>query len=406
MGVALGVSLVYLMGATTSLVAAATIRRRRTASGATPLALMLAAAALWALGDAVELHVPSAAGKQLVSQIQYIGIVAAAPLFFHGAMELAGRAVPLTPRVLALVWGVPLLSLVAAWTNSWHRWLWTEIVPPSGELPFAVYYYGWWFWVLTAQHYLLMLVATVVLLRGMKRVRRQFRVGMTAVLVAVIIPWVGNAAYNFKLGPWPGLNYLTLSLSVSGTLFAWAVLREGLLDVLPRAREALLERLADGVIVFDQEGGVLFANETARKMLPLDPAPLARTLGLPSLEGLPEQWRAEVSIDSASGQRWLDVGIEPVRDRWGAFAGRVVVARDVTVQKVFEDEREQLITELQEALKQVTQLEGLLPMCAHCRNVRDDRGYWSRLDEFLSSRASVEFTHAICPDCARRLYPS
>jgi hypothetical protein len=45
-------------------------------------------------------------------------------------------------------------------------------------------------------------------------------------------------------------------------------------------------------------------------------------------------------------------------------------------------------------------------MCAHCRNVRDDRGYWTRLDEYLSTRAPVEFTHAICPDCARRLYPS
>lgn len=230
------VSLVYLLGATTALAAAAIIWRRRQAPGATPLALMLVAAAGWAVCDAVELQVATAGARQLVSQIQYIGVVSATPLFLHGAVELAGRSVPLTPSYLAAVWGVPVLSLLAAWTNPWHHWLWTAIVPPTGDLPFATYHYGWWFWVLPAQHYLLVLVATIALLRAMTHVRRQFRVGMVAVLVAVVIPWVGNAAYNLKLGPWPGLNWLTLSLSLSGSLFAWAVLREGLLDVLPRAR--------------------------------------------------------------------------------------------------------------------------------------------------------------------------
>lgn len=406
MVVAVGVILVYLLGAATALAAAAAIWRRRTAPGARPLMLMLVAAAFWAVCDAIELHLTTAEGRQFISQIQYVGVVSAAPFFVHGALELAGRTTRLTPRLIALVWGVPLLSLVAAWTNPWHHWLWTEIVLPSGDLPFATYRYGWWFWVLTAQHYLLVLVATIVLLRAMKRVQRQFRIGMTAVVIAVMIPWVGNAAYNLKLGPWPGLNYLTLSLSVSGSLFAWAVLREGLLDVLPRAREALLERLNDGVIVFDRDDAVLFANETARRMLPLEAGALARTLGLESLRAVPELWRADVSIDSASGRQWLDVAMEPVRDRGGALAGRVLVARDVTAQKIFEDEREGLINHLQQALTQVTQLEGLLPMCAHCRNVRDDRGYWTRLDEYLSSRAPVEFTHAVCPDCARRLHPS
>ena len=80
-------------------------------------------------------------------------------------------------------------------------------------------------------------------------------------------------------------------------------------------------------------------------------------------------------------------------------------ARDVTIQKELEDERERLIDELQEALRKVSQLEDLLPICASCRKVRDDHGYWGNVEEYFSSRAPVEFTHAICPDCAARLYP-
>jgi hypothetical protein len=94
------------------------------------------------------------------------------------------------------------------------------------------------------------------------------------------------------------------------------------------------------------------------------------------------------------------------RDRWGALAGRLVVARDITFQKALEDEREHLIDELQEALKKVVQLEGLLPIRASCRKVRDDGGYWGHVEEYFGSRAPVEFTHGICPECEQKLYPS
>jgi PAS domain-containing protein len=400
-----GFSLVYLLAAVIALAAAAVIWPRRDAPGGAPLALMLTAAAFWAVCDAIELYLPSVAGKRLVSQFQYIGVISAAPFLFHAAMELAGLAARLTPRLLALVWGIPLASLAMAWTSQWHGLLWTNIRLPQGDLPFSIYEYGWWFWVLTAQHYLLMIAASLILLSAIRRVRRQFRTGMIAVLVAVILPWVGNAAYNAKLGPWPGLNWLTLSLGVSGSILVWVVLREGLLDLLPRAREALVDKMTDAVLVLDHEGQVLFANNTTQT-LSIDAASLAKGLGLKTLHDAPAQWRAEAQVESGGTTRWFDVHVDPVRDRWGAISGRLLVAREVTLQKALEDERERLIDELQVALKKVTQLEGLLPICANCRKVRDDGGYWGNVEEYFESRAPVEFTHAICPDCMPKLYPS
>ena len=398
-------SLVYLGAAVIALAAVAVIWPRREAPGGTPLAVMLLAAAFWAICDAVELHVSTVDGKRLASQFQYIGVIAAAPCFFHAAMEFSGLGARLSNRLLVAVWAVPLASLLFAWTNPWHRWLWTDILPPVGDSPFAFYQYGWWFWVLTAQNYVLMIAATVVLLGAIRRVGRHFRTGMAAVLVAVVLPWIGNAAYNAKLGPWPGLNWLTLSLGISGSLLVWVVLREGLLDLLPQVREALLEKVGDGVIVLDREGRVLFANEIART-LALDEAALARALDVPSLGDIPEQWRADVQVENGDVRRWLDLRVVPVRDRWAALAGRLLVARDVTLYKELEDERERLIDELKDALSKVTQLEGLLPICTSCRKVRDDGGYWGHVEEYFGSRAPVEFTHSICPDCAQTLYPS
>ena len=399
-------SLVYLLAAAIALAAAAVIWPRRAAAGGRPLTLMLVAAAWWAICDAIELHLP-VAGRVFISQVQYLGAVCAAPLFFHAAWALSGRAESLRPALLGAVWAVPLTSLLVAWTNAWHHWMWTGVTMPTGTLPFSRYEYGWWFWILTAQHYVLMVVATALFIGAIRRVRRPFRTGMSAALLAVVLPWIGHAAYTAKLGPWPGLNWLTLSLGITGSLLVWVVLREGLLDLLPRAREALLDRMTDGVLVVDRDGRVIIANGAARDTMALSAHSLADALGLSTLRDAPERWRTEVHVVNGSVRRWLDVRIDPVRDRWGALAGRLVVARDVTFQKALEDEREHLIDELQNALKKVVQLEGLLlPICASCRKVRDDGGYWGHVEEYFGSRAPVEFTHAICPECEQKLYPS
>ena len=398
-------SLVYGLAVTIALVAAAVVWPRRAAPGGTPLVPMLLATALWALCDAIELHMATVEGKILVAQIQYIGVVATAPCFFHVAMALSGRSARLAPRLLLAVWAVPLASLAIVWTNPWHHWIWTDVLLPSGGLPFTIYVYGWWFWVLVTQNYLLMAAATILLLGAVRRVGRPFRAPISSVIVIAVLPWIGNAAYNAKVGPWPGIDWLPLSLVISGTLLVLLVLREGLLDLLPQAREALLDTMADGVLVLDCEGRILIANDAAR-VSALNGPELAGALGLSSLRDAPERLRAEAQLESGVTPRWLDVRIDPIRDRWGALAGRLVVARDVTFQKELEDERERLIDELQDALRKVVRLEGLLPICASCRKVRDDSGYWGNVEEYVGRRAPVEFTHAICPECQVKLYPS
>lgn len=64
-------------------------------------------------------------------------------------------------------------------------------------------------------------------------------------------------------------------------------------------------------------------------------------------------------------------------------------------------EREELIRQLQEALAQVKTLSGLLPICAWCKNVRDDQGYWLRVEEYIQAHSEAKFSHGLCPDCAR-----
>lgn len=68
-------------------------------------------------------------------------------------------------------------------------------------------------------------------------------------------------------------------------------------------------------------------------------------------------------------------------------------------------ERQRLITKLQKALKKVEQLQGLLPICSHCKSIRDDKGYWNEVELYISKRVDTRFSHGICPNCAQKHYP-
>lgn len=62
--------------------------------------------------------------------------------------------------------------------------------------------------------------------------------------------------------------------------------------------------------------------------------------------------------------------------------------------------------ELQKALDEIVELSGLLPICSNCKNIRDDKGYWNQIENYLSEKSGVEFSHSICPSCAEKLYPN
>jgi hypothetical protein len=81
------------------------------------------------------------------------------------------------------------------------------------------------------------------------------------------------------------------------------------------------------------------------------------------------------------------------------------IERDMAARKQVEEEREQLIRELQQAMAKVKMLSGLLPICSSCKRIRDDQGYWQRIEEYIRDHSEAEFTHSVCQDCARKLYP-
>jgi PAS domain S-box-containing protein len=152
--------------------------------------------------------------------------------------------------------------------------------------------------------------------------------------------------------------------------YAWEELRE--IDVwdtiAPESRQHLRERDA--------------------KKLRGEPVPEEYALKLLRKDGAELEVETRVRIYVRDGQRF--------------FHG---CARDITERRRSEAERERLIRDLRQAVAQIRTLHGLIPICASCKKIRDDRGYWHQVEVYLRDHAGADFSHGLCPDCAVRLYP-
>jgi PAS domain S-box-containing protein len=136
---------------------------------------------------------------------------------------------------------------------------------------------------------------------------------------------------------------------------------------------------------------------TVPEYFPLEPTSVPFTTHLRALQGDPGSYVAIFK------ERTLRAYVEPMRTPNGVITGCIGIALDITEQRRLEEQREQLIEELRNALTDIKTLRGLLPICAWCKKIRDDRGYWTQIEQYIRAHSEAEFTHGICPECRQKL---
>lgn len=115
----------------------------------------------------------------------------------------------------------------------------------------------------------------------------------------------------------------------------------------------------------------------------------------------------ESTIERAKATGPYGYLLKPVRPKELHIAVEIAIYKHKTEKEKAQlaEERDKLIIALQEALAKVKQLSGFLPICASCKKIRDDRGYWNQIESYIHDHSEAEFTHGLCPECARKLYP-
>ncbi len=115
--------------------------------------------------------------------------------------------------------------------------------------------------------------------------------------------------------------------------------------------------------------------------------------------------RTETTVTFQGETRHFDLTVEPLRDRKGACVGLTCAATDITQLKLSVLEQMRLNAKLQEALDEVQMLSGLLSICAECKRIKDEHDHWQPLESYIQAHSEAKFTHGMCQDCLRKLYP-
>jgi len=407
-------SAVHLFTVIMALIVIPPIWRRRITPGATWLVLMELSAAVWAFSSTFEMAATTVPLKILWSQISYLGVATAPVLFFIFAVRYTQQySKHLTRRAIPLLFVVPVLTFIVILSDRFRPWHWSSLtIDPATNI--GLYGHGPWFWLFVVYNYVLVLMGIFALFRAMIRFPAYYRSQMALLVIGAVLPLAANAVYVSGLNPVRGMEWTPTSFALMGIFLAWGIFRQKMFTLVPVARERLIEGMMDGVVVVDAGRHIVDMNPSAQAMI----GRLARdAVGQPASHALAhfgdlaellrtdEQTAArEICLGEGEAQRFYDLRVSPLRDRRGRTSGHLIVMREITRRRKAEQERERLITELQEALAQVQTLKGLLPICAHCKKIRDDRGYWHSVEAYFKDHSDTDFTHSICPDCMKEHY--
>lgn len=330
-------TLLLVTGLLAALLAAAAPSRRRSAPGAGPLALAMAGIAVWSLTYALFWADPRGPLGSFWLTATYLGVVTVPGAYFAFALRFTGRGRWLTRPVLAVLVLEPLLTLALLWTDRWHGLYYAGRAHLNTGM---ILHGGPVFSANVAFSQLLIVTANALHLAAWWRARGLYRTQLGLVAAAGVAPQLASLVFIAGLSPLPNADLTPFTMGLTGACFAYALFRFDLLDVRPVARDLLVERLPDGVVVLDALDRVVDFNPAAERLL----GESALRIGQPA----PPEVRArlagagDTTVATEDGARYHDVSVTELRGDRGARTGTLLVWRDVTDRTLAERRLERL----------------------------------------------------------------
>jgi PAS domain S-box-containing protein len=313
--------------------------RRRKIPTAPPFAAMMAGEFAWALGVGLQQLFVDLPDKIHCLNLTIVGKDSVPVGLLVFVLVYTGRQEWVTGRTLALACVLPAASILLHWTNPWHHMFWSHLeVAPDGGYSRLVAARGPWFWAHAAYCYALMALSVALLALSLPKMTGVYRTQVVLILFGAMAPWVANAIYLAGYGPYPGLDLTATTFGLTGLAMVPGLLRYRILDLIPVARDAVVQGMREAVLVLDRLGRIIDLNLSAQRLLG---QPAAKVLGAaagrafgawPELAARMEdlaEGTFEVGGSGSCAGRLHEVSLARLSDR-GQATGWVVVVRDIS----------------------------------------------------------------------------
>ncbi len=368
------------------------IWQKRHVKGSKYLLLVVLAVAVYNLAYALDYSATEASMKVFWAKWEYLGlanILPALTLFFLEYFDIVNK---IKTKDIILLWLVPVIVNILAWTNEYHALIWSKFSEIDPITNLMIFYHGKLYALGIIYQYVLGLILIFILLQQWNKFKQSsFRNQILVFMVAILLPVLGSLFYISSKNPIPGMDWAPIGSFFSIVLITLSITTFRFLDLIPVARELVFNLIQDGIMVVDSQFRIVDWNPALIHLIPnqliqlgTSAVKIFRMLGLKNnpFENINNSVNYEVEVTEPE-LRILDILVSPLV-RNNAFDGWLVIFDDETERRIATRELEKANKTLLQKLDEIEKLQIQL----HEQAIRDPlTGLFNRrfFDEYFST---------------------
>ncbi len=306
---------------------------------------MMLGIAIWALSYGLELSSTSLEQMLFWINVEYLGIAFIPAFWLLFLLKFTGKDKWLHPKYFYAFMLLPLITLLMVWTNKYHHLHYTSVgLDNSGPFPLLSLEIGPWYIVHTIYFYTLLVWGVILLVNKYRKSDQVFRRQNLTILVAVFIPWVANVLYLFGYRPMGHIDSTPFAFIITMLFLSIGLVRFRLLDIIPIAREKVIEAMNEGLIVTDNQDRIVDLNQEIRRILSIDEKKIiGKRLGLilPDQNELYELIKSrkagQLQLKLVNSDLFLEASLTPLFENQNAYSGLIILTRDITERVAIEN---------------------------------------------------------------------
>ena len=369
--------------------------KRRTIACALTFAIFAYAEAFYTFIYIFELISSSLKYKILMDNIEWIPALIAPVTLFAFGLRYSGSSLFKPKLTWQIIGGTFIIFVIMIITDNFYPILRSSVALKPGN-PFSALVYDFTFLsgLMIIYIYFMSIAGLYILLSHFIRTKRLYRAQAGTVLFGAAVPFIGSILTVLSISPSFQQDTTPFTFAVSNVIIAWGLFRYHLLDVVPAARNTVVDEINAGVFVLDVQNRLVDINRAGEVMLDMNSRDIIGKTGFQVFSKWPDlvekfrdvkEIRCDLTIDDDRQKYFLDVSISPLHDRRNHFTGRVILVRDITEKKRIEEELKRHRDHLEELVKDRTS-----EITITNKKLRDEMNKRERLEEQYRQAQKME----------------
>jgi PAS domain S-box-containing protein len=303
---------------------------------------------IWSLSYGFELSSTTLEQMLFWINIEYLGIALMPAFWFLFILKFTGRDKWLNTRNFIWIISIPLTTLLMVWTNNFHHLHYKSVsIDNSGSFPLLSIETGPWYLIHTLYFYILLAWGVVMLINKFRKSDPVFKRQNLIILLAAFIPWLANIAYLFGFRPMGHIDSTPFAFVLTVFMLSIGLLRFRLLDIIPTAREKILEAMKEGLIVTDNLDRIIDLNLEMKKILSISGENLIGKNIDCVFPNQPELFeyiigrkdgRIKIELQQNGYPIFMEVSITALFEDKNTYNGLIILTRDITLQVGIENQ--------------------------------------------------------------------